>query len=158
MTGCKCYITISPPVKWLGYRGVESSRGGYELRSGFGPAWVRIQPICQKKTALQKRARAAGSTVPDGSGPASCRNRVRLSPSCAVAGHSAATGSVESPQKLSGFEVEQGSSRPWDSRRLSSVRISCVGASETMTPPSMMMDRRNISLTMCMSWVVIRIV
>ena len=57
---------------------------------------------------------------------------VRLSPGCAVAGHSAATGSVESPQKLSGFEVDQGSSRPWDSRRLSSVRISCVGASETI--------------------------
>ena len=84
MTGCRCYIIFTPPVKWLGYRGVESSRGGYELRSGFGPAWVRIQPTCQKEAALQKRARAAGSTVPDGSGPASCCNRVRLSPSCAV--------------------------------------------------------------------------
>ena len=81
-----------------------------QLGQGFSPLSPHTADLPEGSCPSEESG-AAGSTVPDGSGPASCRNQVRLSPSCAVAGHSAATGSVESPQKLSGFEVDHGSSR-----------------------------------------------
>ena len=68
MTGCVGFISHLPPPSsgWdiEKYRVVE---GGLYTWVRIRPDRVRIQPTCQKEAVLQKRARAAGSTVPDGS-------------------------------------------------------------------------------------------